>query len=276
MINTNIELKDIYSCLTGGKLATYILDNTPEVEADRKRPAVIICPGGGYRFCSDREAECFAVQFLSLGYHAFVLRYSTDNIRFPTQLKEAAATVALLREKADEWNINVDKIAIMGFSAGGHLTATLGTMWNSPILTEAFGKSSETFKPNALILSYPVISSGEFAHRGSFEHLLGESPDEKLMHDLSLENAVGAHVPQTFIWHTLGDTTVPCENTLLFAQALRKHNVPFEMHIFPEGRHGLGLANEETAPPSMLEEYVLPHTAQWFNLCLEWLKTRFK
>lgn len=276
MINVNIELKDKFDCLTGGFLTTYILDNTPEVDTSKKRPAVIVCPGGGYRFCSDREAECLAVQFLSLGYHAFVLRYSVDNVRFPAQLKEAAATIALIREKADEWNVDVDRIAIMGGSAGGHLAATLGTMWNSPILTEAFGKPSETFKPNALILCYPVISSGELAHRGSFDNLLGEDADAKLMHDLSLENAVGSHVPQTFIWHTLGDTTVPCENSFLFAQALRRHNVPFEMHIFPEGRHGLSLATEETAPPSMLDEYVLPHTAQWFNLCLEWLKTRFK
>ena len=191
---------------------------------------------------------------------------------YPEVEKIIAAIEAVKGSKV----IDADKIAVMGFSAGGHLTATLGTMWNSPILTEAFGMESETFKPNAIILSHPVISSGACAHRGSFDQLLGEDADAQLLHDLSLENAVGPHVPQTFIWHTLGDTTVPCENTLLFANELRKHSVPFELHIFPEGRHGLGLATVETAPPSMLDEYVLPHTAQWFTLCCNWLVTRFK
>ena len=276
MINTNIELKDIFDAVTGGVVTTYVLDSSHEIDANRKRPAVIICPGGGYRFCSEREAECFAVRFMAMGYHAFVLNYRVDEARFPEQFKEVAATVALLRSKAEEWHIEADKIAVMGFSAGGHLAGTLGTMWNSPILTDAFNMDSEVFKPNALILSYPVITYGEFAHTGSFDNLLGEEKDPQLLHDLSLENAVGPHVPQTFIWHTLGDTTVPPENSLLFAQELRKNNVPFELHIFPEGRHGLALVNEETAPPSMLDEYVLPHTAQWFNLCCDWLKTRFK
>ena len=130
MINTNIELKDVFSAVTGGVVTTYILDSSHEVDANRKRPAVIICPGGAYRLCSEREAECFAVRFMAMGYHAFVLNYRVDEARFPEQFKEVAATIALLRDKADEWHIESDKIAVMGFSAGGHLCTSLGVLWH--------------------------------------------------------------------------------------------------------------------------------------------------
>lgn len=275
MRHETLLLKDHFDCICSeGSLDTYVLNNYDDIDKDRTRPAILICPGGGYAMVSNRESECFAVRFLAQGYHAFVLKYSIAPARFPTQLLELAAAIALIRQNATTWHVNPDQIAVMGFSAGGHLAANLATMWNRPLLSNAFHLDSDVFAPNAMILSYPVITSGEFAHRGSFENLLGENASDEQMRELSLEYAVGSHVPQTFLWHTQEDTTVPCENSFLFASALHKYKVPFEMHVYPEGRHGLGLCGYETAAPGDMGAYS-PHTADWFALCCRWLKTIF-
>ena len=144
-------------------------------------------------------------------------------------------------------------------------------MWNDDEISKKLGLTAEDIKPNALILSYPVITSGEFAHVGSFDSLTGE--DAKLREYVSLEKRVGKHVPPTFIWHTVTDDVVPVENTLLFANALQANKVSFEMHIFPEGMHGLGLANKEAASPNC--DCTNTHVEQWFELCDKWLKTMF-
>lgn len=266
-------LKDHFENIESGELSAYILDSSPQIDENRVRPAIVICPGGGYAYLSDREKEPFAVRFLAQGYHAFILNYSAP-AKYPTQLMEAAAAVALIRKNAQQWHIDTDAIAICGFSAGGHLAANLSTMWNREFLTDALKVPSESLRPNATILSYPVITSGEFAHRGSFENLLGDSCNTTQLEEVSLENAVGPHVPTTFLWHTLEDQSVPVENSFLYASALRKNNVPFEMHIYPEGRHGLGLCNYETAAPGDSGAYS-PHAENWFELCCRWLKTIF-
>ncbi len=136
---------------------------------------------------------------------------------------------------------------VCGFSAGGHLSASLGVFWDREFVWEALGLTGEKVRPDGLILAYPVISSGEFAHRGSFEHLTGRSGETKGEELLSLERQAGPQTPPVFMWHTAADGTVPVENSLLFAMALRKAGVSLELHIFPEGRHGLALASEETA-----------------------------
>ncbi len=269
-----IDLKDRFPNLNHGILTSYILDNYEQIDPNRKRPAILIIPGGAYLGCSEREGEAFATKFLAEGYHSFILNYSVSPAKFPNQVTEAAAAVAYIRENAEAWNVDADKIAVMGFSSGGHLSATLATMWNRPFLSDALKLDNEMFKPNLLILSYPVITSDEeFSHERSFSILLGENSTKEQRDELSLEKQVGAHVPQTFIWHTLGDTGVLCENSLLFAQALRKHNIPFELHIYPEGEHGLALATKET---SVNGKYIEPHTSNWFNLCCKWLATRFE
>ena len=149
-----------------GKLVTYFLGNSPEIELDRRRPVVVICPGGAYSATSDREAEGIAMQFLGRGYHAAVLRYSTAPARFPEALQQLALAVSMLRERAEEWHIDPDKIVVQGSSAGGHLAASLGVFWKKAFLSERLGKPSEAFRPNGLMLSYPVITSGEKAHMG--------------------------------------------------------------------------------------------------------------
>ncbi len=272
MLHEIINLKDKFPALKNDvNLFSYVQDNSSEISPNRKRPAVIICPGGGYAFTSDREAEPLALAFMARGYQAFVLRYSVAPEKYPTSLLEVAAAFAYVRNESDNYHVVEDAISVLGFSAGGHLAASIGTLWNDKMLSETLGASSDALKPNALILSYPVITSGEFAHVGSFDNLAGD--DVSLREYLSLENRVGEHVPPTFLWHTWSDAGVPVENSLLFANALRKSNVPFEMHIFPDGPHGLSLANEQSVSP--LANRINEHVAIWFDLCDRWLKTMF-
>ena len=157
------------------KLVTYIQDDSAEIGI-ASRPLVLVCPGGGYEFTSDREAEPLALQFLAMGYHAAVLRYSVAPAVFPMSLCELAWSVGLVREHAEEWHVNPEQIIVLGCSAGGHLVASLGVFWNRDFLAKALGAEGgdrRHWRPDGLILCYPVITSGEYAHRGSFENLIG-------------------------------------------------------------------------------------------------------
>lgn len=225
-------------------LTTYIIDSSKAL-MNNERPMIIICPGGGYSHVSDREGEMLAMQFVAAGFHAAVLRYSVSPANYPTQLLELAKAVALLRSNAKEWYIIPDKLLIQGSSAGGHLAASYGCFWKDAFLVEAQGGEEELLRPNGLILSYPVITSGKYAHRSSFEMLLGERYDE-LVDKMSLEYQVNKDTPKTFVWHTFEDQSVPIENTMLWIQALKKKDIPFECHIYPRGIHGLSLGNELT------------------------------
>lgn len=244
-------------------IEAYIIENSPEIEPDRCRGAVVICPGGGYSRTSDREAEPIALQFLAEDYHVFVLRYSVKPTRFPCALLQLSQTLCMLRRNAKQWHIDTDKIAVCGFSSGGHLTASLGAFWNQPFVQNALDIKNDENKPNALILGYPVISGGEHAHVGSFQVLTGkEQPETKELDALSIEKQVTPSFPKTFIWHTAADAGVPVENSLLLSLALRENKVPFELHIYPYGRHGLSLANKSTAPN---EQYIEPYVAPWMK-----------
>jgi acetyl esterase/lipase len=253
-------------------LTIYCHDNTKEIDPNRRRPGILICPGGGYAFTSDREAEPVALSFLSRGYNTFVLHYSVAPERYPTALLQASAAIALIRQHAEEFNTDPECIAICGFSAGGHLAASLGTLWNEPFIEETLKIKKRINRPNAMILGYPVITSGEKAHRGTFENLLGKEASKKIVDSMSLENRVHADVPPTFLWHTFEDGAVPVENTLMFATSLKKHEIPFELHIFPEGQHGLSVCSYESGNTNPL---INPHCANWVGLCDEWLRLTF-
>lgn len=256
-------------------LSLYIQDSYPETYGERKRPVVLVCPGGGYEHVSVREGEPIALRFLAAGCHAAVLWYdiSKQGVAHPQELLELAKAAAYLREHADEYAIDKDKLLVAGFSAGGHLAASLGCFWHEDWLEKKMGMSGENYRPNGLILAYPVITSGEFAHRGSFVNLMGKGASPELEKQLSLENRVTEKVPPVFMWHTFEDGAVPLENSLLFASALRRAGVNFEYHVFPHGGHGYALATRETAMPSMVE--IEPQCEQWMALCSNWIKYNY-
>ena len=212
----------------------------------RKRPAMIVCPGGGYGHLSPREAEPVAFQYVAEDIATFVLYYSvSEDAGFPRCLFEALTAVKTVRENAEKWNINADQIAISGFSAGGHLAASASAYWNSA-LAATLGKN-ELFKINAAVLSYPVITNNEHGHMSSFINLVGEDADAKTLESVSIEKQVTDAFPPTFLWHTATDQLVPVENSLLMAQKLSALNIPFELHIYPQGPHGLSLSDIRTA-----------------------------
>ena len=254
-------------------LTSYLVENSAEMEPDRVRPAVIICPGGGYEFTSDREAEPIALKMVSYGFQAFVLRYDVAPKVFPAALLQLAQSVKLVRENGAKWAVDVDKIIVAGFSAGGHLAASLGTFWSESWLATKVGATNEEIKPNGLLLAYPVITSGEFAHVGSIKSLLGAryEADKELQ---SLENFVSAQTPKTFLWHTVEDGAVPMENSLLFANALRKNDVPFELHIYPKGGHGLSLGTKETANAGGYG--IEKDVTSWPDLFATWVSENFQ
>ena len=234
----------------------------------RNRPAIIICPGGGYDYCSDREGEPIAYRFLGAGINAFVLRYSCVKKKFPTAALECAAAIKHVRENAEKYDINPDKIIVAGFSAGGHLAGTLANFWDSEILTKPLGCKPEDIRVNGSMLCYPVLTSDEkFTHEGSILNLLGDEP-ERIRELVSLENRVHENTPPTFLWHCADDGCVPIENTLFYMTALSKNKIPFESHIYEWGGHGLSLCDKTT---STWDGHIQPVAAGWVKLAIDWL-----
>ncbi|MBO5246969.1 MAG: alpha/beta hydrolase [Eubacterium sp.] len=264
----NISLEGI----SDATLTTYLLSTYEDVYME-PAPLVIICPGGGYEFLSNREAEQFALQWNARGIHAAVLRYAIAPERFPAALMQLATAVALVKEKSKEWCVNPQQIFIEGSSAGGHLTASYGVFWKKPYLLEALGideTDAENLRPAGLILNYPVISSGEFAHEGSFRNLMGDAADDAARREeLSIEKQVNEHMPPVFVWHGGEDDMVPPENSLLLAMACRKAGVPVELHLYMKGVHGLGLSNELTMSTDGLG--IEPACESWMELAYIWL-----
>lgn len=254
--------------LNVGWLYTYLWDNSEELYDGRRRPMVVLCPGGAYGLTSDREAEALALKFMTMGCHSAVLRYSVAPARFPEALLQLAESVRLVREKAEQWYVQEEQIVVQGSSAGGHLAASLGVFWNRGFLSERLKCSSEQIRPNRMILSYPVISSGEFAHVGSFQNLLGENWGEQ-RGKVSLENYVDADTPPTFLWHTDTDETVPADNSLLFVQSLRREKVPVEFHLYGTGVHGMGTAGPLTVDSQ--GRGVQKECENWMDLAANWL-----
>ena len=252
---------------------TFFFKDSPEIVI-KKRPLILICPGGGYEFLSDREGESIAFKFNSFGYHAAVINYSIAPVTYPTQLLEVSAAVKFFKDHAAEYFIDPDRIAVYGASAGGHAAADYATGYFRDEVTSVLKVSPDYLKPAGMILAYPVITSGEFAHRGSFDNLLGSlKNDKKMLEYLSIENRITKETPPAFIWHTFPDGCVPVENSLLLAEAMKKENIPFELHIFPSGDHGLGLADEITLSPNRTE--INKGAAQWIDLCRRWLEEIF-
>jgi len=242
-------------------LTAYLPDSTNATGA-----AMVICPGGGYAHLAPHEGNDYALWLNQHGVAGFVLKYrlGSNGYRHPAMLEDAARAVRMVRAKAAEWQIAPQRVGIMGSSAGGHLASTLMTHFDAgnPGATDPIDRQS--CRPDIGVLCYPVITFGEYAHKGSRINLIGTNPPPELVKYLSSELQVTKDTPPCFIWQTFEDKTVSVENSMLFAEALRKAGVPFDLHIYQHGRHGLGLDDK---PP-----FAHPHP--WAADCLFWLKAQ--
>ena len=248
----------------------YLHDVSKEMPNRTNRPCVVICPGGGYAFLSDRETDPPAMAFFAKGYQVFILWYSVgEKAKDLRPLLDVSKTLLEIRSRSAEWHIDPERVAVLGFSAGAHVAACLGTLWDDPALKEKMDTRGGENRPNAMILCYPVLTAGEFAHSGSAKLVCGGEPTEEQIRFFSLEKQVSGKTPPAFLWHTFADQDVPLENTLQFASALRRVGVPFECHIFPNGGHGLSMCNEEVNTPNA-------RCAEWFPLCAGWLGELFQ
>ncbi len=255
-------------------LDCYVYDVTQET-GNKKRPAVVICPGGGYDYCSEREAEFIALKFMGAGICAFVLRYSCVKKRFPTATLEAASAIKYVRDNAERFDIDPELVYIAGFSAGGHLAASVAVFYDKDYITKPLGCNPEEIKPKGQILSYPVITSGKHCHEGSILNLIGEEQDAELRALMSLENQVTDKTPKAFIWHCADDGCVPVQNSLLYMNSLIEHGVLYECHIYENGGHGLGLCDFNTASWGW-EGHFQPVAAKWADLAIDWVMRDFK
>ncbi len=228
--------------------------------ASAPRGAVVVCPGGGYCHLADHEGQPIAEWLNQVGMHAFVVKYRVAPHRHPAPLHDAQRALRLVRANAAAWGVIPGKLGILGFSAGGHLTATAGTHFDAGDPAAADPVQRQSCRPDFLVLCYAVVSFGQLGHGGSAKNLLGENPPADLLQNLSNETQVTPQTPPAFIWHTGDDQAVPVENSLLFASALRQNGVPFALHVFPHGRHGVGLAADN------------PVLRAWPELCAAWLQ----
>lgn len=219
------------------------------------RPAVLVLPGGGYARQADHEAEPVADWLAGLGIHAFVLRYRVAPDRHPAPLEDAKQAMLHIRDGAHGLAVDRERVGVLGFSAGGHLAATLSTA----VATGSAGLDVPGAVPDLTVLCYPVVSYTREVHQGSVDNLLGKAPPSDVLAELSAEQQVTGETPPAFLWHTADDAAVPVSHSLGYAGALLSAGVPAELHVFPHGRHGLGLADGEPGPD------------QWSSLCAGWL-----
>jgi acetyl esterase/lipase len=266
-----IETLHVFPSYPNANLVAY-LHTEPSHFPSTPRRTVIICPGGGYHALSWREDEAVALAWLNAGFQAFVLHYGIcEHARNYEPLIEACLAIRYLREHAAEYNVDPEHILITGFSAGGHLAASAGVLWDHAAVRAAFGDvPTRLGRPDGMVLCYPVITAGKHAHRGSFLNLAGKESSYDEQKEYSLELSVSETTPPAFLWHTADDNCVPVENSLLFASALSEYNVPFELHIYPHGVHGLSLCDERTWEnnPALLS----PVASGWFELAVRWAK----
>ena len=295
------EKINLYEKRKDVNLSAYILDDSNEMRNGKPRGAVLILPGGGYLLCSDREAEPVAMSFAAMGYHAFVLRYSVygkgnnlpdtskplavmEHCVFPNPLYDVARAMELICKRANEWLVDVKKIAICGFSAGGHNAAMYSVYWDKPLLTDLFGKGADTsfLRPAACILCYPLTDFALLKDIPTAEDSIQdavyvayfgtENPTDEQIMQAYPPKLVDKSTPPTFLWTTADDTITCVDQTLVMANSLAANKIPFETHIFESGLHGLSLANHVTAGEQ--EGYENADAAKWVGLCEAWLKKR--
>lgn len=272
MIIEKVKLKDIYKNLKSGEdrgvLTCYLHEESPEIPI-KARPAILVIPGGGYGMVSDREGEPVAMEFFIESFNVFVLNYSVAPVCYPVQFTESSAAMDYIRNNSKKFGIIKDKVAVIGFSAGGHLAGSTAVFSSAEVLKDYIPNIEKNpTMPNAAILAYPVISSTEYPHQGSFINVTsnGKKIDPK---ELSLEKHIPDNMCPCYLWHTAADNAVDVRNSLCFASALKEKNVPFSLHVFEEGNHGLSTANEEVTDDSCPSDI-----RQWVGDAIAWLKDK--
>ncbi len=260
MIYKNIPLDE------SAYLEIYIADKTREFV----RNAILVIPGGGYsNVCSDREGEPIGMAFMPYGYNAFVLHYSVNEKPFPNHLIQASKAIKHIRDNAEEYNINPDKVFVVGFSAGGHLAGSVATMWDRKEVYDAIDMPYGYNKPNGAMLIYPVISGSEIRHEGSFKRLfMTENPTQEQLEMASIEKCVSEKSCPIYMMHTSNDQVVDVRNSLVLADALAKQGIKFELHVYPDAPHGIALANEITS--GGLDVHENKEIAKWVESAVRW------
>lgn len=228
-------------------------------------PCVLVLPGGGYAGVSHQEGPPVAGWLNSLGISATVLQYSVGEDLYPSPQQQGLYALRWLKKNAADLIIDPQRIGVIGFSASGHLCATLSQGFDRPewLLDPDGDLEGVSARPDLALLSYPVISSGPFAHRGSFNHLMGQNPEAQSA--LSMEHQVHENSCPSIIWHTADDGAVPVENAYLYAMGLSQKKIPHELHVFPHGLHGIGLAS--------LGDRFNASAEQWKGLAANWMRT---
>ncbi len=276
MKTTTFDLKALYPDALKDAPETfiteYVADVSPEIK-DAPRPVMIVFPGGGYRYCSDRENEPVCLEYLAKGFHVFALKYAIRGYAYPVQLLQACATIHYIRTHAQEFNINPQKVSVVGFSAGGHCAAMFATMANEPVALNAFGAKKGDLVPNAAVLCYAVLVN-KYGHKVTYDEISGG--DDELREYLSLEQRVTPDTPPCYMFHTFEDNSVDVRNTLLFAAALKEKGVSAQIRIAEEGPHGVSLADNRVYPASAswahIATFDYPQCQGWLEESVEFLR----
>lgn len=300
MISKKIQL---YEDKPNVVMTTYLYDPALEGIGQRKRPAVLIMSGGAYFSCSDAEAEPVALAFATMGYQAFTLKYSVYGVeaflnqfqgmqpkpecQHPAPMRDIAKAMMTIKDHAEEWNVDVNRVAVCGFSAGGHNAAMFATNWQNPVITDYFQRDKEVFRPAACILSYGISDyvymkeataknpnpfNKAFFAASNTAFLGAPEVSDELLDEVSPARHVTDKMPPAFIWATARDEMVPVQHSIRMAHALADAHIPFEIHVFEEGPHGLSLATQASATA---KDQIYPDAAKWVGLAETWLKKRF-
>ena len=269
MISKVIQLRDDDPDIT---LTTYVQD-----EGWKKRDAMLVIPGGGYScVCADREGEPIALAFAARGVNAFVLNYSVGKKSlFPRPLADASLAMAYIKDHAEEFHIDPERVFCVGFSAGGHLAASLGTLWHLDSVDKMTGLPHGKNRPAGMILCYAVLISGEGAHKGSFYNILGTTePTDEQLALYSIEKHIDDNTAPAFLMHTANDPVVPVKNALDVAEALAAKGKQFELHIYPDGPHGVALGDWQTGRGNTA--WCDSKVARWVDDAIYWMENKVK
>ncbi|PKM52654.1 MAG: alpha/beta hydrolase [Firmicutes bacterium HGW-Firmicutes-7] len=282
-----IEVMNLQEGATNAVLTAYLQDSAIDSRFPIVRPAVIICPGGAFIGITEKEADPIAMRFLAAGYHVFILKYSigVGMATFPAPFIDAAKSIMMIRENAKKWCTDPDKISFCGFSTGGYVAAFLAVSWQEAYLSKALNAPSELFKPNALILGYPLLELIPFVKKNLKESSTMQSivemmlasifgilnPSEELMQEYSCKHKITNNMPPTFLWTIAEDLIIDVDQSIDFIKTLARKGVPYEFHIFEKGAHGLSLA-DQTVGYSEVEITNNINANKWIDLALCWLK----